>query len=287
MRASIIGLSAAVLSSLSFAALSASPAGAALTDEGTSLEWTGGGPYVLPNVTGESGTPVCDPAALPLCDKFTLTVDLSDEFRAKEENQRQTVVIGISFDTTLPVDYDLWVEDSAGKVLGEGTGSFGDQETVGVPLKTLKNGDYTVIVVPYFAAGTNYAGYARVGSKAPAAAGLRISPQVGTAPLTAQFDARSLAPAPSGGWVFDFGDGSAPVADADGVLEHTYEQNGQYLARVRSADGQGAKGVVSRAEVVYVGDIATGKSGSGIGGAFGAFGLLAALGLALRRGRAR
>ncbi|HUP91599.1 MAG TPA: PKD domain-containing protein [Solimonas sp.] len=288
MRSHILQLSVlSIAIAATSAAWAADPADAEINDETLSLEWTGGGPYVIPNPTGESGEPVCDPVGL-LCDVFTLHVNLSDKFREMPEHQRESVRIGIGFPTDLPtVDYDLWVYDATGTVIAESSGSFGVQETASVALRTLKNGDYDVTVAPYLAMGTNYAGAIQVGKKATGDKSLSVTPQVGSAPLAVAFDARSLAGAPpAGGYVFDFGDGSAPVTDSDGVVEHTYASDGQYLGRVRLSDTSGARGVVSAAQTVFVGEIGAAKSaGQGFGGALGLGSLLAGLGLALRRGR--
>lgn len=290
MRLIAIRLGLVALGATSLApAWAASPASGEVNDDALVLEWTGGGPYVIPNLTGQAGDPVCEPQPLPLCDQFALTVNLSDEFRELPENARESVKFGISFPTTIPtVDYDVYLMDSGGAVLAQANGSFGVQDAFSMPLKTLKNGSYTVTIVPFTGMATNYTGKVQVGkAKDASPVGLSISPQAGAAPLAATFDARALAgAAPAGGYVFDFGDGTAPLVDEDGVVQHTYERNGQYLAQVRTADANGIKAAPGAAVPVYVGDVA-GKSGkSGLGGALGLLALLPLGLVALRRRRA-
>ena len=151
----------------------ATPASGELNDETLSLAWDGAGPYVVPNVTPVNGaaTVVCDPTVPPLCDEYVINVNLSDEFRALPENQRGSVKIGIEFPVTAGVeDYDLYLRDSAGAAMGESATS--GQEAIVVPLKTLKNGSYTVVVVPFTPMATNYTGYVEIaGSGAKSAAG--------------------------------------------------------------------------------------------------------------------
>lgn len=282
----LFSLPALVLSLLAMPASAANPASGELTDEALKLEWAGSGPYVFTNVTPTAGadTVICEPAVPPLCDQFVLDVNISDEFRMKEENQRESVRIGISFPTaTGQEDYDMYLYDSAGTLMGDSAGAATVQEAIVVPLKTLKNASYTVTVVPYTPLGTNYGGVVQVGKdKKSASAGLSLAPQVGSAPLTVAFDARPLSTTnAAGGYVFDFGDGSAPMTDADGLVEHTYQNDGQYLSRVRFSDASGAKAVASAAQTVFVGELAGIKSGSNqFGGALGFGALLALFGLA-------
>lgn len=281
----------AILSlSVGAAAWAADPAGAEINDDTLKLEWAGGGPYVVPNLTPFAGEPVpivCEPAVPVTCDEFALTVNLTDEFRELPENQRESARIGISFPVTTSLeDYDLYVFDSAGGLVAMSDGLMGVQESVTVPLKTLKNGAYTVQIIPFTPMATNYTGLAQVGKDAEAAKGFSLAPVAGSAPLTVQFDARGLGrgAAPAGGYRFDFGDGSAPLTDADGVVEHAYEQNGEYLSKVSFADASGGKALAGGAQTVYVGEpVSAGKSGGMLGGAFGFAGLLGLLALGLAR----
>lgn len=271
------------------AAWAANPTSGELSDTVTLTEWAGSGPYVFPNVTPQVDV-VCDPSVPPLCDEFTLNVNIPQEFRELEENQRESTRIGIEFaqDPTGQVDYDLYVYDGSGNLIGESaTGAPGTTEAVTIPLKSLKDGSYSVQVIPYTANGGNYAGAAQIGKAQKAMkAALVTAPLAGSAPLTVSFDARALGAAPSAtGYVFDFGDGSLPVTDADGVVEHTYTQDGNFLSRVRMSDSNGVKAALSAAQLIYVGDLpALDKAGGKAGGAFGFAALLGLFGLAsLRR----
>jgi len=274
------------------AAIAAVPASGDLGDAALSVQWEGSGPYVVTNVTPANGadTVVCEPAVPQVCDQFSVNVSITQEFRELPENQRESVKIAISFPTTTTAeDYDLYLYDAAGTVIGES--ATGGQEAITVPLKTLKDGSYVVSVVPFAPMGSNYSGLVQVGKDAKAAsAGFSLSPMAGSAPLTVTLDARALSTsAPAGGYVFEFGDGSAPVTDMDGVVEHTYQSNGQYLSRVRFSDASTSKGLSSAAQTVFVGDLdVVGKAGANrMGGSFG-LGLLsglAALGLGRRRMR--
>jgi hypothetical protein len=281
------------------AAWSATPASGELNDENILIEWDGAGPYLFTNVTpfaGGADTVQCDPSIPALCDVFTLNVNISEDFRGLEENQRETVRIGITFpqDPAGQVDYDLYVYDSAGNLIGDSAASAPQtSETVSVPLKTLKNGSYEVHAIPFTPLGTNYAGAAQVGKNAAkSASAFSVAPLVGSAPMTVTFDARALsAQPPAGGYVFDFGDGSLPVTDADGVIEHTYQADGTYLARVRFTESTSGKTFAGAAQTLFVGPLNAGsKSNTLFGGAFGAGALLALSGLAcagLRRRAAR
>lgn len=167
MLKTIISLLA--LSVLAVPAWAANPASGELNDDTLIFEWAGGGPYVFTNVTptGGADTVQCVPAVPPVCDEFVLNVNISDTFRMLPENQKETVRIGIEFPTaTGQEDYDMYLFDSAGTAMGESAGSAGAQEAIAVPLRTLKNGSYTVQVIPYTPLGTNYAGTAQVGKQA-------------------------------------------------------------------------------------------------------------------------
>jgi hypothetical protein len=287
-----LALSTLALSLVGTAAWAASPSSGEVNDDTLALEYTGSGPYLIPNVTGSGGDPLCEPAIPQVCDVYTLTVNISDEFRELEENQRESVRMAMSFaPTTGTEDLDYYLYDAGGAEIGSGTGSFGVQETISVPLKTLKNGTYTLVMVPFTPTGANYSAAVQVGKGAAAskaAGGFSVAPQVGSAPMTVTFDARGLSSVgAASGYVFDFGDGSAPVTDTDGVVEHTYTTNGQYLARVQASDP--ARGLAGASATVFVGELTAAKSSSLFGGAFGLGGLLAlaGFGFAARRRRAQ
>lgn len=280
-RAGFAGIMATLVLFGAGTARAADPASGELGDEALKLEWTGSGPFLIPNVTPDAGEPICPEGVPQFCDHYALNVNISEAFRELPENQRESVRISIDFPVTTPADFEIYVYNASGALVAEASSAPGIVESVVIPLKTLKNGAYTVTVVPYLPLGTNYTGVVQVGKDAKAA-GFSLSPQSGSAPLTVTLDARALsANPPAGGYVFEFGDGAAPVTDADGVIEHTYQANGEYLSRVRFSDAAGSKGLVSAAQTVFVGELADIKSGANrMGGAFGLGALLTLAGFA-------
>lgn len=165
----------ALLLSLLVPVHAAAPESGELNAETPSLAWDGSGPYAFTNVTPAVAStagqqPLCQPGAAPVCDQYQLTVNLSDDFRALPENQRQSVKVGILFPaSTGQEDYDLYMYDEGGALVGKS--DSGGQEAFSLPLKQLKNGNYTVNVIPYAPLGTNYTGYVElVGKQAGARA---------------------------------------------------------------------------------------------------------------------
>ena len=274
-------------------AWAATPGSGELSAEAIELAWDGDGPYVFPNVTPQLGVaglaPLCEELQPLGCDIYTLTVNVSDEFRTAEANQRETVSIGITFpqDPAGQVDYDLYLHDESGAEVGNSAGAAPQtSETIVVPLKTLKNGSYAVKVITFTPLGTNYAGFVRIGKGAEAAKAMSIAPQIGSAPLTVTIDAGS-APADTNGYVFDFGDGSAPVTSTVSTVQHTYQTPGQHLVRVSYSDASGSKSLASAAQPVVVLGPETSKAANQFGGAFGLTALLGLIGLGFAGRRRR
>ncbi|MEK6807189.1 MAG: hypothetical protein AABY95_11145 [Pseudomonadota bacterium] len=148
----------------------ATPAGGELSAETSELAWEGDGPYVFTNLTPQLGAggqpPICEELQPFGCDIFTLTVNVSDKFRADEKNKKEVVTVGITFpqDPGGQVDYDLYIYDSSGTEVGSSAdGAPQTSETVTFPLKALKNGDYSVQVIIFTPLGTDYSGVARIG----------------------------------------------------------------------------------------------------------------------------
>ena len=77
---------------------------------------------------------------------------------------------------------------------------------------------------------------------APVAA-LNATPTSGDAPLAVNFDGSPSSDADAGDtvatYVFDFGDGSAPVTQGAAAVMHTYQTPGTYTARLKVADSRG------------------------------------------------
>ncbi len=151
-------------------AFAATPAGGELTAEAASLTWEGDGPYFFTNLTPQLGAggqpPICEELQPFGCDVFTLTVNIDDKFRADPKNTKEVITVGITFpqDPGGQVDYDLYIYDSAGEEIGSSAGSAPQtSETVVFPMKTLKNGDYSVHVIIFTPLGTDYSGLALIG----------------------------------------------------------------------------------------------------------------------------
>ena len=157
---------------LAFAAplWAATPATGELSEASAEITWDGDGPYVFTNLTPQLGLagqpPVCEELQPVGCDIFTLTVNISDAFRALEKNNKEIVSVGINFpqDPAGQVDYDLYIYDSSGAEVGRSAdGAPQSSETVTFPLKALKNGTYSVHVIIFTPLGTDYSGLVRIG----------------------------------------------------------------------------------------------------------------------------
>ena len=101
----------------------------------------------------------------------------------------------------------------------------------------------------------------------------------GVAPFEAAFDASRSAGDSVSAYVFDFGDGSAPVTSQTPHLMHTYAQAGDYTATMTPVNASGQLGQTATTAVTV-------QAPAGAGGALG-FGALLALGLMGLRKRRR
>jgi hypothetical protein len=135
----------------------ASPASGAVTDRTTSASYTAG-PFLVPNTSGLAGAVMCN-AALP-CDDFTLKVDVPAAY-ASDHNL--TVRVQWANSTA---DFDLYVLDEAGNVVGSAASSS-DPEVAVLPAVT---GTYTVRIVPYAPLGQSIAAAIELTPKPVAAA---------------------------------------------------------------------------------------------------------------------
>lgn len=86
---------------------------------------------------------------------------------------------------------------------------------------------------------------------------LGATPARGNFPLAVSFDASGSGdPAAGGGiasYIFDFGDGSAPVTQSGATASHTYQTAGEYLARLRVTDRCGHISAISADVPIAVG----------------------------------
>src|SRR3954454_19064118 len=132
----------------------ATPSSGAITTAAPSVTWSAG-PFVAPNVTGNAGTPVC--ASAEMCDDYALHVSTPPGYGTGHQ-----LSISVSWPSAA-ADFDLYVLDSAGKVVGT-SASSADPELVLLPPDS---GDYTVRVVPYLPLGESFTGKAELTTTPP------------------------------------------------------------------------------------------------------------------------
>ncbi|NUR07425.1 MAG: hypothetical protein HOQ22_07420 [Nocardioidaceae bacterium] len=122
----------------------ATPREASVSDTSTSATWTGG-PFVAPNVSGTAlDQPDC--SAPSSCDDFTLHVSTPAGY-----GDTHTLHIDVSWPNTA-ADFDVYVLDKAGTVIGSAASSADPEQVVLPPT----SGDYTVRVVPFAPLGDSY-----------------------------------------------------------------------------------------------------------------------------------
>ncbi len=265
-------------------AFAATPASGEISDTSGPQTFTGG-PYLLPTPAGITAEARDVGCTIPMtCDTYALTVNIADKFRTDKKNEKEVVQIIMTSSNPTPAggsaDVDLYLVDSAGADVASSTGATAD-EAITVPLKTLPNGSYTVLLITGLPLGSSESVEIRVGRGKAATKQLTIAPMVATPGEVVSYDAASLS-----GRAFDFGDGESTTS-ADGVAQHVYAQPGTYKARVSNASGKSLA-----MQPVVVTDAASGvaaitdKSATSFGGAFGIPALFSLLGLALLRRRA-
>lgn len=114
-----------------------------LNDGALSLSYTSE-PYVMANrVSYNTGTHVCEAGT---CDVYTLTVEISDNFR----NDPANTSAYFEFLVSSAGDFDLYIQDSDGTQIAASENS-GDEYLELFP-EDLPNGTYTLWLVPYTAA---------------------------------------------------------------------------------------------------------------------------------------
>ena len=122
----------------------ATPNEGTVTDTSTSASWSGG-PFVAPNATGNAlDQPDC---SLPQsCDDYTLHVSTPAGY-----GTTHTLDVKVAW-TNTAADFDVYVLDRAGNVVGTAASSADPEQVVLPP----NSGDYTVRVVPYAPVGESY-----------------------------------------------------------------------------------------------------------------------------------
>jgi hypothetical protein len=122
----------------------ATPTAGTVSDTSTRASWSGG-PFVAPNVTGNAlDAPDC--SAPQSCDDFTLHVATPAGY-----GTTHTLNLKVSW-TNTAADFDVYVLDKAGNVVGTSASSADPEQVVLPP----DSGDYTVRVVPYAPLGSSY-----------------------------------------------------------------------------------------------------------------------------------
>ncbi|MEO5711713.1 MAG: CARDB domain-containing protein [Nocardioidaceae bacterium] len=121
----------------------ATPTGGTVSDTSTTIGWSGG-PFVAPNATGAAGTPAC--TVPQSCDDFTLHVATPAGY-----GTTHTLNLKVSW-TNTAADFDVYVLDRAGNVVGTSASSADPEQVILPP----NSGDYTVRVVPYAPLGSSY-----------------------------------------------------------------------------------------------------------------------------------
>ena len=136
------------------AADAADPSSGTVTDSAASVSWSSG-PFAVPNPTNAAGDPTCN--AVTVCDDYALHVDTPPGY-----GDGHQLAIGIEWANSA-ADFDLYVLDSAGEVVGT-SASSADPELVLLPPDS---GDYTVRVVPYLPLGESFTGTAELTTTPP------------------------------------------------------------------------------------------------------------------------
>ncbi|NHA67808.1 CARDB domain-containing protein [Phycicoccus flavus] len=164
----------------------ATPTRGTVTDTARSVSWSGG-PFVTANTTGTAlDQPDC---TVPTsCDDFALHVGTPAGY-----GDAHALTITVQWPLAA-ADFDLYVLDAAGSVVGS-SASSADPETVVLPPTT---GDYTVRVVPFAPAGQSYSATATLTDKpADPAPGTATPPGFGVYPAPSSLADANNAGEPS------------------------------------------------------------------------------------------
>jgi hypothetical protein len=158
--------------------LSAAAAAAPQPESGTFNGVTGpihfvGGPFVVPNPASDS-IYLADPPDQPHrvlvcrkramnCDRFALTIALPESLRAYALQQGQVLRVDLTVQEQQPLplvkpDFHLYVFDAEGTELAHSDFGLPDslEIRIDLPLETVPNGDYKVIVTGYNGLGARY-----------------------------------------------------------------------------------------------------------------------------------
>ena len=288
-------LASLTLLTLAAPAFAATPASGELSDTSGPQTFTGG-PYLVPTPAGITSAARAVGCMIPMsCDEYALTVNIADKFRMDKKNEKEVVQIIMTHSNPTPAgdtaDIDLYLVDSAGNDVASST-SPSASEAITVPLKTLKNGAYTVLLITGIPLGSSELVEIRIGRGTKADAEelkeLFISPMVAAPDETVAFETRNLNAV--GDYTFNFGDNSPEFTSNDGLATHAYTNEGVYTASVTYiAPGKGLASVTQPVVIESVSSAISGvadKSGTNFGGGFGLPMLFSLFGLALLRRKA-
>jgi PKD repeat protein len=134
-------------------AMAATPNSGTLTPLSRVLDWTGGGPYVVPAPTNS-----VDTCAVPLqCDIFTLTADFPADYATT--NCHDSIHIQIGWvDPDGNADFDFFVYDAAGNLIsGSSAAGSSNPEVFDIPAFSGTK-IFTIRVKPFLPLGLNYTG---------------------------------------------------------------------------------------------------------------------------------
>ena len=103
----VVGMLAAV------AAMAASPNSGTLSPVNRAINWTGGGPYIVPAPSND-----VDTCAVPLqCDIFTLTADFPADYATTNCHDSIHIQVGWVDASDSGADFDFYVYDAAGNLI--------------------------------------------------------------------------------------------------------------------------------------------------------------------------
>jgi len=156
------------------------PHGGTLGDGSGQLGFVGG-PFYVPNVTSDAvylGDPPDQPRQLLVCkrntmncDRFALTVNLSDSARQIAAAQGQVLTLALDVQEQQPLtvvkpEFHLYLIDANGQHLGRSDQAFlgATSYRLDVPLRSVPNGRYTVVVTGYNGLGATYAATVGLGA---------------------------------------------------------------------------------------------------------------------------
>ncbi|MDQ1740822.1 MAG: hypothetical protein QOE53_2474 [Pseudonocardiales bacterium] len=177
-RLALVAVTATVLAiSGAVAASGSTPSSGTLTDTSGAKTWTGG-PFVVANVTGTAGDPVC--SVPQSCDDYALTVATPAGY-----GDANDLKISVGWPNSV-ADFDVYVLNSAGATVASAASSA-DPEVVVLPPTSAT---YTVRVVPFAPLGQSYSASAGMVAKSSTAP----PPSSATPPSMANYGAPQTLP---------------------------------------------------------------------------------------------